>query len=267
MIKSAVTISLVHSLRGGPWILWDDLETSCRKAADLGYDGVELFTPEPKAEGLENVLRETGLGLAAVGTGAGKVVHGLTLIDPDASVRGKAKNFIKEMIDFGAPHGAPAIIGSMQGVHGGNRAEALKYLKEGLEELGSHASSQGVKLIYEPLNRYETNLFNRIEDGATFLDSLDTDGVVLLADLFHMNIEEADIASSLRSAARHVGHVHFADTNRRPIGNGHLDVPPIAAALQEIEYDQYVSAEAFDWPDPDAAAKQTIESFRKYFGE
>ena len=266
MIKSAVTISQVPSLRGGPWILWDDLKTSCRKAAELGFGGVELFTPGPEAHGLAEILDETGLGLAAVGTGAGKVVHGLTLIDADADVRERARDFIREMIDFGAPHNAPAIIGSMQGVHGGNREEALQHLAQGLEELGSHASSQGVKLIYEPLNRYETNLFNRIEDGATFLDRLDTDGVVLLADLFHMNIEEADIAASLRSAARHVGHVHFADTNRRPIGNGHLDMAPIAAALKEIHYDKYVSAEAFDWPNPDAAAKQTMDSFRKYFG-
>ena len=265
MIQSAVTISLVPALRGGPWILWDDLATSCRKAADLGFDGVELFTPGPEAEGLESALAETGLGLAAVGTGAGKVLHGLTLTDADAGVRARAVEFIKSMIDFGAPHGAPAIIGSMQGMHGGDRAEALKLLAEGLEELGAHACSQGVKLIYEPLNRYETNLFNRLGDGADFLDGLATDGVVLLADLFHMNIEEADIAAVLREASRHVGHVHFADSNRRPIGHGHLDVAPVAAALHETGYDRYVSAEAFDWPDPDAAARQTIDSFRKYF--
>jgi len=265
MPKSAVTISLVPSLRGGPWILWDDLATSCRKAADLGFDGVELFTPGPEAEGLDKILAETGLGLAAVGTGAGKVVHGLTLTDADPSARAHAVKFIQSMIDFGAPHGAPAIIGSMQGTHDGDRDETLKRLAEGLEELGSHAAAQGVKLIYEPLNRYETNLFNRLEDGATFLDGLSTNGVVLLADLFHMNIEEADIAEALRSAARHVGHVHFADSNRRPIGNGHLDVAPVAQALQDIGYDRYVSAEAFDWPDPDAAAQQTIDSFRKFF--
>ena len=96
MIKSAVTISLVSSLRGGPWILWDDLPTSCRKAAELGFDGVELFTEGAAAEGLDSILQETGLGLAAVGTGAGKVVHGLTLTDPDAAVRNKAQDFIDQ---------------------------------------------------------------------------------------------------------------------------------------------------------------------------
>ena len=265
MIKSAITVSLVPALRGGPWVLWDDLSTSCRKAANLGFDAVELFTPSPEADGLQEALSENNLELAAVGTGAGKVVHGLTLTDPDSSVRASAIKFIRSMIDFGAQYKAPAIIGSMQGMHGGDRDEALRYLAEGLEILGSHATLKEVKLIYEPLNRYETNLFNRLEDGAEFLDGLTTKGVVLLADLFHMNIEEANIAEALQSAARHVGHVHFADSNRRPIGNGHLDVAPVAKALQDIGYDRYVSAEAFDWPNPDDAALQTISSFRRFF--
>ena len=156
----------------------------------------------------------------------------------------------------------------MQGTHGGevSREQALGWLGEALEELGEAAAADGVKLIYEPLNRYETNLFNRFNEAASFLDGLSTNGVTLLADLFHMNIEEADIAISLREGARHVGHVHFADSNRRPIGNGHTDMEPIADALRDIGYEGCISAEAFDWPNPDAAAQQTIASYRKYFG-
>ena len=56
--------------------------------------------------------------------------------------------------------------------------------------------------------------------------------VVLLADLFHMNIEEADLAAALLAGAGHIGHVHFVDSNRRPAGCGHLDYAPIAAAMQ-----------------------------------
>ena len=127
MIKSAITVSLVPALRGGPWVLWDDLSTSCRKAANLGFDAVELFTPL-EADGLDEALSENNLELAALGTGAGKVVHGLTLTDPESSVRASAIKFIKSMIDFGAQYKAPAIIGSMQGMHGGDRDEALRHL-------------------------------------------------------------------------------------------------------------------------------------------
>lgn len=270
-MKSCVTISLVPSLRGGPWILWDDLTTSCRKANELGFDAVELFTEGPSAGDpgeLGTLLEENGLTLGAVGTGAGKVLHGWSLTNLDAEIRQKAKRFISEMITFGAMFDAPAIIGSMQGSHGSgvSRGDALKYLTEALEELGETASKAGVKLIYEPLNRYETNLFNRFNEAAEFLDGLSTVGVTLLADLFHMNIEEEDIATSLRDGARYVGHVHFADSNRRPIGNGHTRIEPIAEVLRQINYSGCVSAEAFAWPDSNAAAKQTIDSFRKYFG-
>ena len=155
----------------------------------------------------------------------------------------------------------------MQGKWGGDlsRDAALNLLSEALNELGEHAASQNVPLIYEPLNRYETNLITRIADGVKLLDSLSTKNVKLLADLFHMNIEEADVAEAIRTGAGHIGHVHFVDSNRQAAGLGHTDFAPIAAALKETGYEGYVSAEAFPHPDPDAAAGYTIEAFNKYF--
>ena len=41
MIKSAVTIALVPQIKTGPWIFWDNLEESIRKAADLGFDQMD----------------------------------------------------------------------------------------------------------------------------------------------------------------------------------------------------------------------------------
>ena len=80
-----------------------------------------------------------------------------------------------------------------------------------------------------------------------------------------MNIEERDIAGALRIAGDKVGHIHFADTNRLAVGWGHLDVPPIVAALRDIHYDGFISAEVLPAPDGEAAARQSIESFRKFF--
>lgn len=269
-MKSCITLSLVSSLKGGPWVLWDDLPDGLKIAAQLGFDMVELFTEGPKAgvsNQLKDQLNETGLGIAAVGTGAGKVLNGLTLTDRNPDIRTKAISFIREMIDFGAEYNAPAIIGSMQGMHGGDvsREQAIAWLQQSLEELGEHATRLGVTLIYEPLNRYETNLFNHYLDACAFLDQLSTNGVSLLADLFHMNIEESDIANSIKKGARHLGHVHFADSNRRPVGYGHTNIKPIAEALKEIGYEGCVSAEAFAWPDSLTAAQTTINSYKKYF--
>jgi sugar phosphate isomerase/epimerase len=272
MIQSAVTIALVPQIKTGPWIFWNDLESSMAKAAELGFDAIELFTASADAinpQQLQDLLSRYNLKLAAVGTGAGKVIHGLTLTDPDPTIRRKAISFILEMIDFGAEFGAPAIIGSMQGhvLAQGTSAQSLSWLSEGLEELGEQALLKDVFLIYEPLNRYETNLLNTLQAASEFVDGLQTKGVKLLADLFHMNIEETDLAKAIVDHGRNIGHVHFADSNRKPIGFGHTSMEPIALALRRIDYQGYVSAEAFPWPDPDAAAAQTITAFQKYFSQ
>lgn len=271
MIRSSVTISLVPQAKGGPFVFWDDLEAGCRAASELGFDAVEVFAPGPDAiaaERLRRVLDECRLKLAAVGTGAGWVAHRLTLTSPDANVRERAIAFVRSMIDFGGPFGAPAIIGSMQGRFGDgvDRDTALDHLRAALDNLGEHARRHGAPLIYEPLNRYETNLVSTVSDGVALLRSLATDNVKLLADLFHMNIEEVSTADAIRAGRGHIGHVHFVDSNRRPAGCGHIDFAPIAAALREIGYVGYASAEALPYPDSLAAARQTMTAFKEFFG-
>jgi len=270
-MRSSVTVSLVSEARGGPFVFWDDLPESCRKAKQLGFDAIELFPPGPDAVDparLRSLLGDHGLELAAVGTGAGWVKGKLHLVLPDANDRAKARAFIRATIDFAGPFGAPAIIGSMQGRSGGDGldpASARGYLTDALQELGEHARQYGVPLIYEPLNRYETNMANTLEAGVSLLNSIATKNVVLLADLFHMNIEEVDMAGALREHGQKVGHVHFVDSNRRPAGFGHIAYGPIVAALEAIGYDRFISAEAFPYPDSDAAAQRTIEAYREYF--
>ena len=271
-IKSAVTIALVSEIKTGPWIYWDDLEKSMSKAAALGFDAIELFTPSGNAiddQLLIQLLKTHSLELAAVGTGAGKVIHGLTLTDPNPAIREEAISFISDMIVFGAQFNAPAIIGSMQGnvVNGIEREQSVAWLAEGLQILEKIAFEQGVFLIYEPLNRYETNMFNTLGAGVEFIQQKNLTNVKLLADLFHMNIEEVDSAKSILTHGNHIGHVHFADSNRRPIGNGQTNMTNIANALKEINYTGYVSAEAFPWPTSDDAAQQTINSFNHFFNE
>jgi sugar phosphate isomerase/epimerase len=271
VIRSAVTITLVNEARGGPFVFWHDLPGACRTAKALGFDGIEIFPPSGEAVvpgELRQLLDDHGLALAAVGTGALWVRKRLTLCHPDEAARQKARDFVRSVIDFAGPFGAPAIIGSLQGRHGdGVEPDAARaYLMDALEFLGEHAKQYGVPLLFEPLNRYETNLVNTLEAGAALLRSLSTRNVLLLADLFHMNIEETDIAAAIRAGRGLIGHVHFVDSNRRPAGMGHIDFAPIVQALREIGYDRFASAEALPYPDPESAARQTINAFRRYFG-
>lgn len=270
MIRSAITLSLVSQAKGGPFVFWNDLPAACAKASELGFDAIEIFAPNASTvpdEQLHTLLDKHRLKLAAVGTGGGWVVNRWTLTHADPAIREQARQFIREIIDWGARFGAPAIIGSMQGRFEGDvtRDQAVAWLAEALNDLGAHAKQHGVVLLYEFLNRYETNLFNRVAESVEFLRTLQTDNVKLLADLFHMNIEEVSIAAALKRGGSHIGHVHFVDSNRRPAGCGHMDYAPIARALSDIKFDGYASAEAFAWPDSDSAARATIESFKAHF--
>lgn len=269
MIRSAITISLVPETRSGPFVFSDGLQRGCARAAALGFDAVEIFPPSADAlnvKELRALLKRHRLRLAAVGTGAGWVKHRLSLTSADAAVRVRAREFIAEIVDRAAAFNAPAIIGSMQGRVEGEvtRRRALQRLAEALGLLGKRAGAHGVSLLYEPLNRYETNLFNRTGDAAAFLSRRKIPHVGLLCDLFHMNIEEASIPDTLRAVSRHVGHVHFADTNRHAVGFGHLEIAPIVAALREIGYEGFLSAEVLPLPDSEAAARQTMRAFRQH---
>jgi sugar phosphate isomerase/epimerase len=268
-MRSTITICLVPEARQGPFVFHEGLEAGCRAAAELGFDAVEVF-PEsgegvPVAE-LARLLAAHGLGLAALGTGAGWVKHKLQLCHADAEERRRAREFIGRIIDVAGGFGAPAIIGSMQGRSEGNvsREAAYDFLAEALHELGSRAARHGQVLLYEPLNRYETNLFNRQAEAAEFLRVRGIAHVELLCDLFHMNIEEADSAAALVACGELVGHVHWADSNRRAIGMGHTDPRPVITALRRIGYQGHLSAEVFPLPTPFDAARQSIESFRTF---
>jgi sugar phosphate isomerase/epimerase len=134
-----------------------------------------------------------------------------------------------------------------------------------MDELGTHAADYGVPLIYEPLNRYETNIANTLASASAMVRGVGSSNVKLLADLFHMNIEETDIAAALLDNAGMIGHIHFVDSNRRPAGLGHMPWDKIAQAIRAMNFAGYLSAEAFPYPNSDAAALQTITTYRKLF--
>lgn len=269
-IKSSATICLVPQITGGPFLFWDDLTSSCRQAAEAGFDAVEILPPDAgaidKAQ-LDKALSDYRLELGALGTGAGFILQKLHLSSSDESTRGDAVAFINEFIELAANYGAKVIIGSMKGriEDGVDKAAALDWLRGGLDELGQRASRQGVQVLLEPLNRYETNYVNRLEEAADVLESLQTDNIKMLADLFHMNIEEESICAALTQHARHVGHLHFVDSNRRPAGFGHIDFTAVARTLSDINYSGYLAAEAMAYPNSTTAAAQTMKCFREFF--
>ncbi len=269
-MRAAITLCRVPEAAAGPFVFHDELEVGFRKAADIGFDAVELFLPGPDEASVAKIkdLCEThGLAIAAVGTGAGMLKHGLSLTDPAPARRAAALDFVLHMVELGGSLGAPAILGSMQGRHGGDvsRAMALEWLAASLRAAGDCAARFNVPFIYEPLNRYETNLFNQAAPAAAFIREHGLSNVRLLADLFHMAIEEKDIAAALVETADLLGHVHWADSNRHAAGFGHTMFQPVARALEDIGYAGFLSAEILPMPAPEEAARRTLASIRELF--
>ena len=269
-MRSAITVSLVPQARGGPFVFWDDLDEACAAAARLGFDAVEIFPATADAvapEIIKPIVERHGLTIAAIGTGGGWVAHRWHLTHPDNAIRASARRFARKIVDAAGVLGTQAIIGSMQGKVEGEvpRQQALLWLSEGLEELAAAAAVHGQPLLYEPLNRYETNLFNRISHTVEFLGTLKATNIRILADLFHMNIEESVPADALRHAGELIGHFHFADSNRQAVGWGHTEIFSVVQALREIGYDGYISGEVLPLPNSEAAAAQTIAAYRHYF--
>ncbi len=271
-MKSAITISLVAQAQGGPFVFWDNLAAGCERAAALGFDAVEIFAPSADSidrKSLHHLLDRHNLEVAAMGSGAGWLIHRWDLCQASEEIRQKSRKFIAQIIDLAGEFSSPAIIGSMQGrIEGGvSRQQALEWLREALNDLSARAANHGQPLLFEPLNRYETNAFNRLGDTAAFIHTLDTQNVKILADLFHMNIEETSIPDALRAAGKTIGHVHFADSNRQAVGYGHTAMEPVVEALRQLAYTGYLSAEILPQPDSEAAAKQTMKAYRRFVAQ
>lgn len=124
-----------------------------------------------------------------------------------------------------------------------SQEESRRLLVEALTELGAYAVEVGSTLFLEPLNRYEDYLVNTLSDAVSVVEEVGSPGVAVIADTYHMSIEEADCAESLREAGSHVRHVQLGDSNRLEPGAGHYDWPATLRALSDIGYDGWLAME------------------------
>ncbi len=235
---------------------------------ELGCDGVEFHlrrASDVDAAEVEDLMAASGIRVPTLGTGLAAGLDGLTFSHPDASIRSAAVARVKEHIKLASMLGSAVIIGSLSGRIGSDPENRPLLRKAALESLGEccrTAASAGVSLLLEPLNRYECDYLNRVEDVLQVIDELKVTNLKVLADTFHMNIEEADIAASLRLAGAHLGHVHLADSNRQAPGHGHLDIPRVLRTLKDLDYEGYLSFEVFPIPDAVTAARDAVRTVR-----
>lgn len=269
-MKLAVAIAGEKALDSA-FVVWRGFERSIKKAAELGYDGVELALKhgeEIQPERLRELLKKYGLEISCISTGQVFADRGLYFTDPDPERRRELTHTFEGLIRLAAEFGGMVNLGRVRGrIEPGEdpRQTKIRFI-QAFRPVAEYAAGCGVTLVIEPVNRYEINFINSVDDGAALLEEFQLDGVGLMPDVFHMNIEDDRIGDSLVRNRKYVKYVHLADSNRLAPGWGHLDFQEIFYALREIRYDGWATVEILPNPEPDRAAKQAVDYLRQYVG-
>lgn len=109
-------------------------------------------------------------------------------------------------------------------------------LLNSLQYLNEAAKKNAATLFLEPLNRYEDHMINTLQRANYYIEKGGFTNVSVIADFYHMNIEEAKIDESLKQNENIIGHIHLADSHRYQPGSGHIDFEKGFMALKEINY-------------------------------
>jgi sugar phosphate isomerase/epimerase len=217
----------------------EDVARSIDRLARLGYDAVEVEgEPErydPKR--LEKLAEDAGL---AVGSVCPNFTEERDLSHPDPDVRKAAQTYLRDVCEFAAEVGAPLFIvaptayARVQPI--AEARDEWRWAVEGIRSAGEHAASLGVDLTLECWNRYGTYMLNRLDEGARMWRETGLSNGGIMADTFHMNIEESSITGAIRSFAEILNHVHLSDSNRLAPGLGHVDFEEVLRTLREVGY-------------------------------
>jgi sugar phosphate isomerase/epimerase len=252
------------------FVVYRGLEDSMRKASNLGYDGVELALKRPdeiSKSDLKALLGKNGLSVSAISSGQVWAARGLSFTEEDKEKREELKRTFCGFIDLASDFGQLVNIGRTRGSIGTKDPRlAMELFLEMAHHVADYAGQKGVRLILEPVNRYEIDFINNLDEAADLLDTIGRDNFSAMPDVFHMNIEDDHIGQSLIRNKRYVSYIHFADTNRHAPGDGHMDWDEIFHALTLIGYDGWVSVEILPYPDPDTAARRSIDFLRGNYG-
>jgi sugar phosphate isomerase/epimerase len=222
-------------------------------ARRTGWDGIELH-------GFANYSLRERLAELRAAVASGVVFSSVCVSmrsfigDFDAERRREAIDNIKAQLSVIAELGGTGVVNPA--AHGQfsfklppfeppprSEADDFSVLVDALGELGAHASSEGARVFFEPLNRYEDHMVNRLDQGAMIVTAVGSDAVKLVADTYHMNIEEDDPPAAVRAAGPLIGHVQLGDTGRWQPGTGHFDFAGTISALHDVGYDGWLALE------------------------
>ncbi len=246
------------------------LDEQFAAAARYGFDAVEVtvgpaFDLRERYDDVRRAIERSGLPVCAICTHS---MHDPLL--PDLDERRRRFAGLTELITMADELGAAGVVSvPVRPPHTFPGVTDLETMAVAAFRDWVTALPPGRAAVFlEPLNRYEAFFLRRVDQAVAISRQVDHPRVLALADFFHMNIEEADMAEPIRAAGSHLGHVHIADNNRAQPGAGCLNVQPPFAALKAIDYQGYVSIECSSLggplrsQGPDAMLSETVRYLR-----
>jgi sugar phosphate isomerase/epimerase len=241
--------------------------------ARWGYDGIEVSGADLLRHAAE--LRQASQEFPVKVCSACGGYQGW-LVDPNPRARHTAISEIKAILAAGAELGiAGLVVPAAYGI--GSRVlpsfryaysleEERQLLLDSLAQIVESAGQTGGTLLLEPLNRYEDRVLNTLAEAVSIIEEMNSPHIRLMPDFFHMNIEEADIAASLRQHMAYIGQIHLADSNRSLPGLGHTDFAAGFAVLKAAGYSGMLAMECRVKGDPLVALPQALAFLRRAAG-
>jgi len=232
------------------------------KIKRVGFDGVEI----PIFAGDEAHYRKLGQDLNRLGLGCSAVTIATPEANPssaDAAVRRAAVDRLKWALDNAAALGADVLCGPYHqplGLFTGNGAteEEKSRLADVLRQGAEHAATRNVRIGIEYLNRFECYMLNTGRDTAEMVRRVNHPNFGMMYDTFHANIEEKNPPAVIQEVGRHIVHVHISENDRGTPGTGHVQWAETFRALRAINYDGWMTIEAFGRALPDLAAATRV---------
>jgi len=260
----------------GTVALHGDIERNFALLAENGYDGVDLIVVEPDPKtgaGIRKLAEKYKLTVSCLNTGKVPAQTGLTLTDPDESVRKAAIVNSKQIIDFAHEVGEAGIaFGQIRGryLDGVDRKLTYDYAVEAFRTLSDYAEPRYVMLTLESINKRSMNFINSIADGVEMVGAVGRDYFQMMMDTEHMHYEDDTIPTILKYGPKYLHQVHLSDTGRSCPGTGEIDFDAVIGAFRQAGYDGGFEVEFYQKPDPVICLKEAMDFlepiFSKHYG-
>lgn len=253
-MKLGITVSTFKTQFGPIIFRGGNIKEDLKNIRQLGYEGVDLFIDRKSNSELEELgklFKEENIEIPMM-LAIFLAEIGVNLSNKDKARRIEGIEEYKKQILCAEKIGAKRMaVGFLRGMkdEGVSLQQHYELLADSLRDLSDFSANHGVTICLEPINRYEVNNINTVGQCVDFINEYDLPKIKILADTFHMNIEDASVQDSIIKAGSMIEHIHIADSNRLVPGKGHFDFDSFLGALKEINYKNYLNVEAFSGDD------------------